>query len=140
LRTTLDEHSRTTKVSKTVIKRNYNDAEFHQNVPAPANLPDWAYASSESSGDEKVTNVSSESSEDVKGKGKGKETKRKVTKESARREPKRRRVTDYEQSVLYDEEEEHRTGESARTGMIRGALKQSEKSAPEVESDNEFDE
>jgi hypothetical protein len=96
----------------------------------PENLPDWAYASSESS-------------DDVKGKGKAKEEpKRKAVKESVRGKPKRRRLTDYEQSVLYEEEEEHRTGESARIGMIRGALEQSKKSAPEeeyIESDNEFD-
>ena len=106
--------------------------------------------------------MSSESSDEIKGKGKTKENepKRKATKEPVRSEPKRRRITDYEQSVLYEEEEEYRTGESATMGMIRVALEQPvlyeeehytvesatmgalEQSAPEeeiIESDNELE-
>jgi hypothetical protein len=93
-------------------------------------LPEWAYASSDFSEDE-----------EEKGKAKEKEPKRKAAKEPVGGEPKRRKVTDYEQSILYDEEAEHYTGESARIGMIRGALKQSKKSSPEaehIESDDEF--
>jgi hypothetical protein len=35
---------------------------------------------------------------------------------------KRRRLTDYEGSIMYSEGEEHQTGESARIGEIRGAI------------------
>jgi hypothetical protein len=41
---------------------------------------------------------------------------------------KRRRLTDYEGSIMYSEGEEHQTGESARIGEIRGrSLKKREK-------------
>ena len=122
MRTTLDEHSKTIQDTQPVYKRNYNDAEFYREDSPPIGLPDWAYASAESS----------EEIEQGKGKGKAKEgeskgkekekPKRKPEKESARSPPKRQRITDYEQSVMYSEEEEHRTGETATTGMIRGAL------------------
>ncbi len=123
MRTTLDEHSKTIQDTQPVYKRNYNDAEFYREDSPPIGLPDWAYASAESS----------EEIEQGKGKGKAKEReskgkekekpKRKLEKESARSLSKRQRMTtDYEQSVMYPEEEEHRTGESATTGMIRGAL------------------
>jgi hypothetical protein len=134
-------------------------------------LPDWAYASEESSeeigkgkgkakeerkgkgkGKEKPKDESSEeieegkgkAKEEGKGKGKGKEKpKRKARKESAGSKPKRRRMTDYDQSVMYSEEEEHRRGESATTGMIRGALRRSGpgsegKGAQQSGSDEEF--
>jgi len=97
-------------------------------------LPYWAIAFSESS----------KSFEKRKGKGKGKEKepKRKITKEAIKSEPKRRRLTNYKQSVFYGEEEKHHIGESARIGIIQSALKQSKKSEPVVKyiksNDNKY--
>ena len=96
----------------------------------PKNLPNWTY-------------LSSEFSDNVKEKGKAKEEpKRKVVKELIRDKPKRKRFTDYEQLVLYKEEEEYRTDESARISIIQGTLEQLKKLILEeeyIESDNKFD-
>jgi len=107
LRGILDEHSKSIQSSKLTRKRNYDDTLYFRNDPPPSGLPDWAYASSD------------EEKKQKKGKGKAKE--------SATAKPKRRRITDYEQSIMYSEGEEHQTGESATTGEIRGAITREKK-------------
>jgi hypothetical protein len=112
----LDEHSKTIQSSKQIRKRNYDDTTFIYDDSAPEDLPDWVYASEE---DEKQK------------KGKAKESVRK---------PKRRRLTDYEDSIMYSEGEEHQTGESARIGEIRGAIvkeKRKDKYTEEEEKDED---
>src|SRR5277367_2798698 len=90
----------------------------------PSDLPDWTYGSDE------------EERQKKKRKAKGK------AKESATK-PKRRRITDYEESIMYSEGEEHQTGESARIGEIRGAIITGKREEEELEgfvvSDEEED-
>ena len=108
----MDGHSKTIQSSQPTRKRNYDDTQFTRGSSPPLNLPNWVYISDSDSNEE-----------EGKGKGKGKQ-KEKAEKEEEK-PAKRQRVADYEEVILYSTDEEHRTGESAKTGEIRGALEKS---------------
>ncbi|KAF0443001.1 tubulin polyglutamylase ttll4 isoform x2: PROVISIONAL [Gigaspora margarita] len=93
LRNTLDEHSKLGLGSSQSHPRNYDDSRFFYVVSHPKDIPSWAYITSESE-NEKVSETSS----------------------------KRRRVTDYDRSIMYSRNSELETGESSTIGMIWGAL------------------
>jgi len=80
----LDEHSKSNQSSKQIRKRNYDDMLYVVADSPPSDLPDWTYGSDEEERQKKKRKV----------KGKAKES---VTK------PKRRRITDYEESIMYSE-------------------------------------
>ena len=101
MRDVLDEHSKSIQPLQTTRKRIYNDELYYHDSSRSKKLPNWTY------------------SQKQEPKGKGKKKEKEKTKESP---PKRRRVTDYEESVIYLEETEHQTGESARIGEIREAI------------------
>ena len=113
MRDVLDEHSKSIQPLQTTRKRIYNDELYYHDSSRSKKLPNWTY------------------SQKQEPKGKGKKKEKEKTKESP---PKRRRVTDYEESVIYLEETEHQTGESARIGEIREAIiKEKEKETKESE-------
>ncbi|CAG8593746.1 558_t:CDS:2 [Dentiscutata erythropus] len=82
--------------------QNYDDSRFFYLVSRPKDIPRWAYITSESE-NEKVSETSM----------------------------KRRRVTNYNRSIMYSRNSELETGESSTIDMIRGALSNN--------SDNEDD-
>ena len=120
----MDEHSKSNQSSKQIRKRNYDDMLYVVADSPPSDLPDWTYGSDE------------EERQKKKRKAKGK------VKESATK-PKRRRITDYEESIMYSEGEKHQTGESARIGEIWGAIVTGKREEEELEgfvvSDKEED-
>ncbi|CAG8776281.1 5795_t:CDS:2, partial [Gigaspora rosea] len=81
---TLDEHSRLGLGSSQSRPRNYDDSRFFYVVSRPKDIPRWAYVTSESEND-KVSETST----------------------------KRRRVTDYDRSIMYSRNSELETGESS---------------------------
>ena len=96
----LDEHSKSIQPFQPTRKRNYDESYCH-NVTPPEDLPSWAYKSED------------EEEQEIKQSKKGKQSAEKH---------KKRRVSDYEESLMYSEGEEHQTGESAHMGEIRGAI------------------
>jgi hypothetical protein len=130
LRGTLDNHSKEIQ-SQPTRKRKYDDTRFYCEDSPPEGLPDWAVSDEEEPKEKgkgkKTMDWDFSDEEEPKGKGKGKKTKGKgKEKEKEKKvQAKRRRIADTEATILYSTDEEHRTGESAKIGELRGALKKS---------------
>ena len=99
----MDQHSKSIQSTQTTRKCNYDDALYCYDKLPPESLPDWTYIS------EKEEKESKKGKKVVKGKGK-----------EAEKTSRRRKITDYEESIMYTEDEKHHTGESARIGEIQG--------------------
>ena len=118
-------------------------------------MPDWTYVSDE---EEVAKERMKERKKREKGKGKETEKGKGKEKEKEKGKEKRKEVEDatgserpvkkgrfhsrdYEQTVLYTKRKEHRTGENASMGEIRGALKETvEYTSTEEDSDKESEE